>query len=116
MTLVPQLPPRTKLGLEIAAAGVAGGIVGDALLRAMPWGLNVALGSTALIGAGIWLVRRHQVKYGPDAPWLAITALLLGLAFLRRDEIGRASCRERVYISGLPAPIEKKKRKSCDLC
>src|SRR5437762_1954495 len=85
MTLVPQLPPRTKLGLEIAAAGVAGGIVGDALLRAMPWGLNVALGSTALIGAGIWLVRRHQVKYGPDAPWLAITALLLGLAFLRRD-------------------------------
>src|SRR5205814_444432 len=85
MTLVPQLAPRTKLGLEIAAAGVAGGIVGDALLRAMPWGLNVALGSTALIGAGIWLVRRHQVKYGPDAPWLAITALLLGLAFLRRD-------------------------------
>src|SRR6266567_2083874 len=66
MTLVPQLPPRTKLGLEIAAAGVA-------------------RGSTALIGAGIWLVRRHQVKYGPDAPWLAITALLLGLAFLRRD-------------------------------
>src|SRR5204862_23661 len=26
MTLVPQLPPRTKLGLEIAAAGVAGDI------------------------------------------------------------------------------------------
>src|SRR5438552_18416195 len=95
MTLVRQPAPRATLGLGIAAAGVAGGIVGDALLRAMPWGLNVALGSTALIGAGIWLVRRHQVKYGPDAPWLAITALLLGLAFLRR-EIGRASCRERM--------------------
>src|SRR5438093_383534 len=38
-----------------------------------------------LIRTGAWLVRRHQVKYGPDAPWLAITALLLGLAFLRRD-------------------------------
>ena len=76
---------RTKLGLEIAAAGIVGGIAGDQLLRAMPWGLNVAVGTTALVGTGAWLVRRHQVKAGPDAAWLAITALLLGLAFLRRD-------------------------------
>jgi hypothetical protein len=76
---------RTRLGIEIAAAGVAGGIVGDSLLRAMPWGLNVALGTMALVGVGAWLVRRHHVKAGPDAPWLAITAVLLGLAFLRRD-------------------------------
>ena len=84
MTL-PVLSPRTRLGLEIAAAGVAGGIIGDALLRAMPWGLNVALGTTVLVGTGAWLVRRHHIKPGPDAAWLAITALLLGLAFLRRD-------------------------------
>jgi len=79
------LAPRTRLGLEIAAAGVVGGLVGDQLLRAMPWGLNVALGTTALIGTGAWLVRRHQIQHGPDTAWLAITALLLGLAFLRRD-------------------------------
>ena len=79
------IAPRTKLGLEIAAAGIAGGIVGDQLLRAMPWGLNVALGTTALVGTGAWLVRRHHITPGPDAAWLAITALLLGLAFLRRD-------------------------------
>ncbi len=85
MTVVPVLTPRTKLGLEIAAAGAVGGIVGDSLLRAMPWGLNVALGTTALVGAGGWLVRRHRVQHGPDTAWLAITALLLGLAFLRRD-------------------------------
>src|SRR2546425_7149776 len=76
---------RTKLSLEIVAAGAVGGIVGDTLLRAMPWGLNVALGTTALVGAGAWLVHRHHVEHGPDAAWLAITALLLGLAFLRRD-------------------------------
>src|SRR5204863_448253 len=81
----PVLSPRTRLALEIAAAGVAGGIIGDALLRAMPWGLNVALGTTVLVGMGAWLVRRHHIKPGPDAAWLAITALLLGLAFLRRD-------------------------------
>ena len=86
MTVLPVLAPRAKLGLEIAAAGAVGGIVGDSLLRAMPWGLNVALGTTALVGAGAWLVRRHRVKHGPDTAWLAITALLLGLAFLRRDE------------------------------
>ena len=84
----PPLPVReshTRLGLEIAAAGVAGGLVGDTLLRAMPWGLNVAIGTTALAGAGAWLTRRHRIKPGADAPWLAITAVLLGLAFLRRD-------------------------------
>ena len=85
MTVLPALAPRTRLGLEIAAAGVAGGIIGDALLRAMPWGLNVAVGTAALVGTGAWLVRRHHVKHGPDTAWLAITALLLGLAFLRRD-------------------------------
>src|SRR5207247_427554 len=74
---MPVLSPRTRLGLEIAAAGVAGGIIGDALLRAMPWGLNVALGTTVLVGTGAWLVRRHHIKPGPDAAWLPITALLL---------------------------------------
>src|ERR1043166_6293215 len=85
MTVLPTLAPRTRLGLEIAAAGVVGGIVGDGLLRAMPWGLNVALGTTALVATGAWLLRRHTIKPGPDAAWLAITAILLGLAFLRRD-------------------------------
>ena len=85
MIVLPQLAPRTRLGLEIAAAGVVGGIVGDQLLRAMPWGLNMALGTTALVATGAWLVLRHKIKPGPDAAWLAITALLLGFAFLRRD-------------------------------
>ena len=79
------LSQRTQLGLEIAGLGLVAGIVGDSLLRAMPWGLNVTLGTAALVGSAVWLVRRHNLKTGPDAPWLAITALLLGAAFLRRD-------------------------------
>ena len=81
----PTLSARTKLGIEIVAFGAAGGVIGDALLRAMPWGLNVAIGTAGLVGAGVWLVRRHRVTPGPDAAWLAITALLLGAAFVRRD-------------------------------
>lgn len=79
------LTQRTRLGLEIAGAGIVAGIIGDTLLRAVPWGLNMTLGAAALVGTGAWLVRRHGVKPGPDAAWLAITALLLGAAFLRRD-------------------------------
>jgi len=85
MTVLPTVSSRTRLGLEILAAGAIGGVVGDGLLRAMPWGLNVAIGTAGLVTAGVWLIRRHHVKPGPDAAWLAITALLLGLAFLRRD-------------------------------
>jgi hypothetical protein len=81
---------RTRLGIEIAVAGVAGGIAGDTLLRAMPWGLNVAIGTAGLVGTGAWLVRRHRVTPGPDTVWLAITALLLGAAFVRRDAVALA--------------------------
>jgi hypothetical protein len=79
------LTQRTKLGLEIAGAGLVAGVTGDVLLRAMPWGLNATIGTVLLVAAGTWLVRRNNVKPGPDTAWLAITLLLLGIAFLRRD-------------------------------
>jgi hypothetical protein len=85
------LTQRTRLGLEIAGLGVVAGITGDTLLRVMPWGLNATIGTAALVGSGIWLVRRHGLKPGPDAAWLAITALLLGAAFLRRDAAALAT-------------------------
>ena len=76
---------NTRLSLDIIAVAVLAGLAGDTLLRAMPWGLNVALCAAILVVAGFWLVRRYDLKPGPDAPWLAITVLLLGAAFLRRD-------------------------------
>jgi hypothetical protein len=79
---------KTKMGLEILAAGLVLGIIGDLLLRAQPWGLNVTLCALALTGAAALLVRRHNVTPGPDAPWLAITVVLLGAAFMRRDAQG----------------------------
>lgn len=85
------LTQRTRVGLEVAGVGIAAGITGDTLLRATPWGLNVTIGTAALVGGGVWLVRRHGLKPGPDAAWLAITALLLGAAFLRRDAAALAT-------------------------
>lgn len=79
------LGSRTKLALEILGVGAVGGLLGDTVLRAMPWGLNLTLCTIALAGAGAFLVRRHDLKPSPDAAWLALTAVLFGIAFLRRD-------------------------------
>ena len=76
---------RTRMGLEILATGLVLGVLGDGLLRAMPWGLNVTLCAVALTAAATLLVRRHGVTPGPDAPWIALTVVLLGTAFMRRD-------------------------------
>ena len=82
---------RTKMGLEILATGLVLGVLGDVLLRAMPWGLNVTLCAVAITAAAILLVRRHGITPGPDAPWIALTVVLLGAAFMRRDAEGLAT-------------------------
>ena len=76
---------KTRMGLEILAAGLVLGVLGDGLLRAVPWGLNVTLCAVALVSAAALFVRRNGITPGPDAPWLALTVVLLGAAFMRRD-------------------------------
>jgi uncharacterized protein DUF4153 len=76
---------KTRLGLEILGAGAALGVAGDALLRAVPWGLNALLCTTGLVAAAAWLARRHRVAVSSDAPWLAAAALLIASNFVARD-------------------------------
>ncbi len=76
---------RTRLGLEILGTGAALGVAGDALLRAVPWGLNALLCTTGLVAAAAWLVRRHRVAVSADAPWLGAAALLVASNFVARD-------------------------------
>jgi len=76
---------KTRMSLEILAAGLILGVLGDGLLRAVPWGLNVTLCALALVSAAALFVRRHGITPGPDAPWLGLTVILLGAAFMRRD-------------------------------
>ncbi len=77
--------PTPRTAIAVLAIAFALGLAGDLLLRAIPWGLNVFLCTLALVGAGAWLLRRSGARRGPDTPWLALTALLLGAAFVRRD-------------------------------
>ena len=76
---------RTRLGLDILAAATLAGIVGDALLRAAPWGLNAFVCTSALVAGGWWLVRRHRVAVTQDALWLGGAALLVASNFVARD-------------------------------
>jgi hypothetical protein len=76
---------RTRLGLEILAAGAGLGVAGDALLRAVPWGLNALLCTIGLVAAAAWLVRRHRLPVSSDAPWLAAAVLLIASNFVARD-------------------------------
>ena len=76
---------RTRIGLAILPVAALGGILGDQLLRSMPWGLNVSLCTFALVAGSAWIVRARRLPVTPDAPWLAITALLCAVALVRRD-------------------------------
>jgi hypothetical protein len=74
----------TKLGLEVLAGAALLGVAGDALLRTLPWGLNAFLCTTALVAVGWSLARRNHVTAGPDAPWLAAAAIVIGSNFAAR--------------------------------
>ncbi|HEY0048524.1 MAG TPA: DUF4173 domain-containing protein [Pyrinomonadaceae bacterium] len=64
---------RTKTGLEIIEAAVLLGILGDAFLRATPWGLNVLLFTGALAATMTALVLRRKKEF-----WNLQTASLHG--------------------------------------
>src|SRR5207247_555987 len=76
---------RARLRRAILAAGAGLGVASDALLRAVPWGLNALLCTTGLVAAAAWLARRHRVAVSSDAPWLAAAALLIASNFVARD-------------------------------
>ncbi len=76
---------RTRLGLHVLGVAALAGVLGDALLRTAPWGVNAFVCTVALVGGGWWLVRRHRVPVTRDAPWLAGAALLVASNFVARD-------------------------------
>ena len=76
---------RTRLGLHILGVAAVMGALGDALLRAVPWGVNAFACTAALVAAAWWLVRRHHVAVSRDAIWLGAAALLVASNFVARD-------------------------------
>ncbi|HZH31394.1 MAG TPA: DUF4153 domain-containing protein [Pyrinomonadaceae bacterium] len=78
---------RTKLGLNILEAALLLGVLGDALLRETPWGLNVFLWTSALAAAMYALHARSGVRasWRADGGWLLVPVVFFAASFAWRD-------------------------------
>ena len=73
---------RTKLGLGVLGTAAVLGLLGDLLLRATPWGLNVFLWVLALV-AVVWGVASWRgVGLHGEGRWLAVPLLLFSALFI----------------------------------
>jgi hypothetical protein len=87
-----EMNSRTKTGLEILQVAVVLGVLGDVLLRQVPWGLNVLLFNLAFAGGLLMLLRRHA----PERLTLQTYSLLGALVFFASMFVWRDSIELRV--------------------
>ena len=79
---------KTKTGLEILHTAVLLGILGDALLRAEPWGLNVLMFIVALVASMTMLVlRRNHGFWNRRIAALHLALIFFGAMFVWRDSM-----------------------------
>ena len=67
---------RTKLGLCVLGAALALGVLGDALLRAVPWGINLPIWISTLVVSVAALARLGEVPLAGAGRWLLPTAVV----------------------------------------
>ena len=79
---------RTKLGLRVLEAALLMGLLGDALLRATPWGVNLLLWVAALMAAAVALLARWRrgVLIG-EGRWLLLPVIFFAAGFAWRDSL-----------------------------
>src|SRR5437867_2898437 len=76
---------KTELGLSLLGAALLLGLLGDALLREMPWGLNALAWTAALVDAAAALVIWRRVKAAGEGRWLLLPLLFCAAAIAWRD-------------------------------
>ena len=77
---------RTRQGLHVVAAALVLGVLGDALLRATPWGLNFFLFVGALTAAACALLKHYRrAALKGEGGWLLLPILLFAAACAWRD-------------------------------
>src|SRR5687768_5579307 len=77
---------RTKTGLEILMASAVIGLLGNVLLRQIPWGLNAFLFVTAFVAGLLYLTKKHRPELLTKSK-LALSGAMVFFAsmFLIRD-------------------------------
>lgn len=77
---------RTKMGLEILQAALLVGILGDAMLKTTPWGVNVFLWIAGVAGATIMLNNRWRTAASrARGTWLFASSMVFALLIAWRD-------------------------------
>lgn len=78
---------KSRLGLGVMDAALVLGVLGDALLRVTPWGLNVLLWTVVLAAAAFGLVRWRGVELKGEGGGLLLPVILFAAAFAWRDSL-----------------------------
>jgi hypothetical protein len=76
---------RTRLGLGVLGAALFLGVLGDGLLRATPWGINLFVWVAALVGAAAAVARRGRLQMAGEGRWLVPVALVFAAGLAWRD-------------------------------
>jgi Domain of unknown function (DUF4173) len=76
---------RAKLGLGVLGAALVLGALGDWLLRATPWGINVLLWVAVLAGSAVALSRWGRLEVVGEGRWLAPVTILFAGAVAWHD-------------------------------
>jgi hypothetical protein len=77
---------RTKQGLKVLEAALLLGVLGDGLMRATPWGLNVLLWTGAIVGAMVFMLSRWRRRaLAGGGHLLLLSAILFAASFAWRD-------------------------------
>jgi hypothetical protein len=71
-----------KLEISVLATAFTLGVLGDALLRSFPWGVNFALWAGLLAAAIFFLARARRRAFAEGGGWLLLPIALSPLAFL----------------------------------
>src|SRR5262245_28022800 len=76
---------KTRLGFSIVAAALATGALGDGLLRATPWGLNLFVWIAALAASAACVLVLNRVDLDVGSRWLVMPLLFFAAAVAWRD-------------------------------
>ena len=76
---------RTRLGLGLLLTALLVGLLGDVLLRATPWGVNILLWTIVVAAGSVLLMRFGGVAAAGEGRWLVPVALLFAAGFAWRD-------------------------------
>lgn len=78
---------ETRSGLSVVGASLLLGILGDALLRETPWGINFVLWIAALAALAVGVAWGHRIEMRGEGRLLLPPILLFALLFVLRDSL-----------------------------